>query len=108
MVIESGVDNLLSGVITTDLSEIQQYHIDDHNLSSVTHIAKRNRSFIQLILNYTNDLWLYRCSILHSQKDLQHDTLVRHQAIDLLQKLRCDPFQLPHASRDLAQRSRSK
>ena len=108
MVIDSGANNLLSGVITSDLSEIQQYHIDDHELSSVTHISKWNRSFIQLILNYTNDLWLYRCSILHSQKNLQRDTLIRNQAISLLQKLRRDPFQLPHASRDLAHRSCSK
>ena len=28
-VIENGIDNLLSGVITSDLSEIQQYHIED-------------------------------------------------------------------------------
>ena len=45
MVIDSGVNNLLSGVITSDLSEIQQYHIDDHELSSVTHISKWNRSY---------------------------------------------------------------
>ena len=107
-VIENGIDNLLSGVITSDLSEIQQYHIEDDELSSVTHISKWNRSFIQLILNYTNNLWLYRCKILHSQNNLQRDTLIRNKAISLLQKLRRDPFQLPHASRDIAHRSRSK
>ena len=76
-------------------------------MNNVTHITKWNRSFIQLILDYTNNLWLYRCTILHSKTNLQRDKLIRSQAIELLRKLRCNPFLLPHSSRDLSQRSAS-
>ena len=106
LVVGNGIDNLLSGVITTDLSEIQQHHIDDNGLDQDTHIVKWNRLFIQLIMDYTNSLWLYRCSVLHSQKNLQRDTMLRNQTVELLYKLRRDPFQPPHSSRDLANHSR--
>ena len=107
IIIDNGVDNLLSGVITADFSDIQQHHIDDNELNNVTHITKWNRSFIHLILDYTNNLWLYRCTILHSKTNLQRDKLIRSQAIELLRKLRGNPFLLPHSSRDLSQRSAS-
>ena len=107
-VIDNGVDNLLSGVITREISEFQQFHITDQSLESVINIVRWNRMFIRLILDYTNSLWLYRCTILHSTKNLQRDTILRKQAIDLLRKLKYDPFQLPYNSRDLMHRSSSK
>ena len=102
------MDNLISGVVTDHFSEIQDHYIDDYGLGNATHVVKWNRQFIQLILNYTNEVWLYRCSVLHGKDNLQRDTHIRHQVVELLMRLRRDPYQLPHGSRDLVSRSRSK
>ena len=83
-VIANGVDKLLSGVITSEILDVQQLHITDQSLESVINIVKWNRIFIRLIVDYTNSIWLHRCKILHSSKNLQRDMILRKQAIDLL------------------------
>ena len=107
-VIDCGVDNIISGVITDYVSSIQDQYIDDNGLGHTTHVITWSRQFIRLIMDYTNDIWLFRCSVLHGQDKVHRDTVVRNQAVDLLMKLRRDPYKLPHGSRDLAIRSRSK
>ena len=94
--------------ITDYVSSIQDQYIDDNGLGHTTHVIKWNRQFIRLIMDYTNDIWLFRCSVLHGQDKVHRNTVVRNQAVDLLMKLRRDPYKLPHGSRDLAIRSRSK
>lgn len=106
-VIDFGADNLLSAVITHHVSVIQEKHIDDNGLSNSINIIGWTRGIIRLLLEYTNGIWLYRSSILHGKEELSREHLVRTQAVELLHRLKCDPYRLPYTFRDLPTRTRS-
>lgn len=106
--ISFGIDNLLSGALTLQLASAQRhYSKNQHNGPKSKNINYNswNRSFIKLILDYSNDLWLYRCKILHDDEKLTRESTVRAQAVTLLESLKKDPFQVPFSFRNLLNRS---
>ena len=80
----------------------------DNGLSNSINIIGWTRGVIRLILDYTNSIWLYRSSVLHSKDELSREQLVRSQAVELLSKLKRDPYRLPYIFRDLPTRTKSQ
>ena len=100
--ISFGIDNLLSGTLTVQLSEIQKHFIKNYNVGKHTSIWAWNRNIITCMLDHANDIWKYRSEILHEEEE----TTMREQAIHLLLNLRKDPYQIPFTFRNLLNRTR--
>ena len=103
--LEIGVDNIISGVITDDLSQAQLRYSKMYNVGDKFSILSWNRIVIRAILDFSNSLWQYRSGILHSQKEQSREQMVKNKAIELLTALKRDPYRLPYTSRDLCRRS---
>ena len=76
--ISIGIDNLLSGALTHQLALVQRYYTKHQRSDTTNNInyLTWNRSFIRFLLDYCNDLWLFRCKILRDDEKLTHEALV--------------------------------
>jgi len=99
-----GIDNLLSGALTTYLSSIQQHHISTYNVGRFTSIRSWNRSVLRLFLDHANAIWQYRCKILHDEDLLTREATLRNQAIALLNEYKTTPEKIAFEQRDLLNR----
>lgn len=99
--ISFGVDNLLSGALTTDLSDAQKHNIQNYNVGKQTSIRVWNRHFITLMLDHAHEIWRYRSEILHEEDKLTREATMREQAENILLQLRNDPHQVPFDFRNL-------
>ena len=57
--ISFGIDNLLSGALTVQLSQIQKHFIKNYNVGKHTSIRAWNRNIIIFMLDHANDIWKY-------------------------------------------------
>ena len=101
-----GIDNLLSGALTTHLSLVQKHHIETYNVGKMTSIRAWNRNFIELMLDHANDIWKFRSEVLHEEEKLTREAAMREQAVNLLIRLRQDPHQVTFQFRNLLNRTR--
>ena len=104
--ISFGIDNLLSGALTKQLSAVQKHHIDNFNVGKQTSIRAWNRHFITLMLEHANEIWKHRSEILHQEEKLTREATMREQAVNLLLEMRKDPYQIPYDFRNLLNRTR--
>ena len=58
------------------------------------------------MLEHANDIWIFRCEILHEEEKLTREAAMREQAVNLLLKLRQDPNQASYQFRNLLNRTR--
>ena len=100
-----GIDNLLSGALTTYLSSIQQHHISSYNVGKFTSIRTWNRKVIRLLLDHANALWQYRSKILHDEDLLTREATLRNQAIEILNEYRQTPQKIAFEQRELLNRT---
>ena len=104
--ISYGIDNLLSGALTKQLSAVQKHHIENYNVGKQTSIRAWNRKFITIMLEHTNEIWKHRCEVLHNEEKLTREATMREQAVHLLLELRKDPYQVLYDFRNLLNRTR--
>ena len=100
-----GIDNLLSGVVTTHLTNIQQHHISTYNVGKFTSIRSWTRNVIRLLLDHSNALWQYRSKILHDENLLTREATLRNQAIELLNEYKKTPHKIAFEQREYLNRS---
>jgi len=100
-----GIDNLLSGVLTSHLTSIQQHHINTYNVGKFTSILSWSRNVIRLLLDHSNSLWQYRSKILHDDNLLTREATLRNQAIDLLNEYKQTPHKIAYEQREYLNRS---
>ena len=99
------IDNLLSGVLTTYLTTIQQHYISTYNVGKFTSIRSWSRNVIRLLLDHANALWQYRSTILHDENLLTREATLRNQAIELLNEYRQTPHKIAFEQREYLNRS---
>ena len=104
--ISFGIDNMLSGALTKQLSQVQKHHIATFKVGKMTTIRSWNRNFIELMLEHANEIWKYRSEILHEEEKLTREAAMREQAVNLLLRLRQDPHQVSFQFRNLLNRTR--
>ena len=94
------IDNLLSGVLTTYLTTIQQHYISTYNVGKFTSIRSWSRNVIRLLLDHANTLWQYWSKILHDENILTREATLRNQAIELLNEYRQTPHKIAFEQRE--------
>ena len=108
--IDFGIENLLSGALTLPLVAVQRHYtktrLAQQPSNSQINFTSWNRSFITLLLDYSNELWQFRCQVMHDEAKLTRESTVRDQAVTLLDSLKKDPFRVPFSFRNLLNRSR--
>jgi len=102
---EIGVDNIISGVISSDITDVQKRYASQYNVGEKFSILSWNRSLIKALLDFSNSIWQYRSGILHDQKELSRETMIQEKAVELLLDLKRDPYRLPYDWRDLVVRT---
>ena len=100
-----GVDNLLSGALTTFLSDIQRHHIKTYNVGKFTSIRSWNRNIIKLMLDHANELWQFRSKILHDEALLTREAFLRNQAVDIHISYKATPYKVAYEQRHLLDRT---
>ena len=100
-----GIENLLSGVLTSHLTSIQQHHINTYNVGKFTSILSWSRNVIRLLLDHSNSLWQYRSKILHDDNLLTREATLRNQAIALLNEYKQTPHKIAYEQREYLNRS---
>ena len=100
-----GIDNLLSGALTTHLSSIQHHHIKTYNVGKFTSLRPWNRSAITSLLNHANELWQFRSKALHDEALLTREALLMEQSIALLSLYKAIPYKIAYEQRHLLDRT---
>lgn len=105
--LDIGVDNIISGVVSSDATEIQQRFASTYNVGERFSILSWNRMLIRALLDFSNSIWKYRSGVLHETKEKTREAMIKEKAVELLITLRRDPYLLPYNARDLAHRKKS-
>ena len=103
--ITMGTHRLLSGFLMCDVSDVQFIYLQHLRTTKKPNIASWNRSVIQLLLDFSQNIWKYRSDILHAEATLTQETTLRNQAVELLRSLRSTPYRIPHTNRSLLERT---
>ena len=87
-----GTHLLLSGHLLRDVSDIQIIHLQNMKTSKKPNVHSWNRSVIQLLLDFSQNIWKYRSDILHDEATMTQEAVLRNQAVGLLRSNRTTPY----------------
>ena len=105
--ITMGAEQLLSGFLCYQISQIQNRHIQTSCLSRKSTLNSWNRTVIKAFLDFSQAVWKSRSDILHNEAAFTREAMLREQAVILLTTLRFTPHRLPNQSRNLLNRTKS-
>ena len=100
-----GIENMMFGILSRKFCDCQRMHFKKNNFGRNYTIARWGRWIIRAFLEFSLQLWTYRCEVMHDKNLGTMEIRLRSLAESWLLQLQKNPTLIPMKSRYLLNRS---
>jgi len=100
-----GIQNMLLGIVTPEFLECQKLYLQSNSFGQNYNADRWGRWFLREMIDFSTQLWKYRCTLIHDKKEGTMEHRLRCLAVDWLEQLKQHQTLIPIQARHLLNRS---